>query len=333
MPVPVESDTYKQYSMPSFTLRGNLCMNPGSNYIVRIRGLNARNEPVTDWFEGKKFTVAESGCAQQSTGYVGVCTTRELCDHRGHDLALSPHCDYVTGDVGCCAPNTRLGKPGWFAKDFEFTSPHGDAATIYSTDKLKVEWQVKDDADLPARFSLHLVPRGGRSDVVTAAPLQTTRGAVATTRPVQPTTRAPLRGNRQVDLATNVPLSAGSFEVPSFQVNGYAVGKYDLAAVFWSSRGSITFRTPLELLPTPCRNDPGEDFTIVGTCQATGTCGSLRSLNFCGELGSGITCCFDNERDNSYGFKDNSNTLPDSSTTNAVSLMLLSVCAVVATLF
>ena len=44
-------------------------------------------------------------------------------------------------------------------------------------------------------------------------------------------------------------------------------------------------------------------------------------------------CCFDYFRDNSYGFKDNANTLPDAAATNAVSLMLFSLCAVLAALF
>eukprot|EP00019_Armaparvus_languidus_P011890 CAMPEP_0168584406 /NCGR_PEP_ID=MMETSP0420-20121227/3120_1 /TAXON_ID=498008 /ORGANISM="Pessonella sp." /LENGTH=642 /DNA_ID=CAMNT_0008619201 /DNA_START=116 /DNA_END=2044 /DNA_ORIENTATION=+ len=286
--------------MPQYLLQGNLCMNPGSNYRVRIRGLNAQNEPVTDWMDGEKFTVAESGCAVQHSGAVGVCTTRDLCSHRGYSVDLSPDCEYSTGAIVCCTPTASDGKSSWFSDDFEFKTPHGDEATIYSTDKLTVEWTF--EAGLPTYFSLELVARD--------------------------------QANTKLVVARDVSVRTQSHTVLSFQAaNRHVVGKHDLVAVFQTSTGVRRFSTPLELLPTPCATSPSSQQTLVGTCQTRGSCKQTVSSLGCSQLGAGVMCCFDYFRDNSYGFKDNANTLPDAAATNAVSLMLFSLCAVLAALF
>lgn len=284
----------------AYTLRSGRCVAPGSNYHVVIRAVDG-GTALTTWVSGGKFTVGEAGCAAQAAngaGGVGVCTTRELCRQRNHQPAASSSCGTLS-DVVCCVPEVSDGRTAWFKKQFEFTTPHGDDASIYSTDQLTVEWTTKRSF-AEETFDLRMVSRA--------------------------------RGNPSYVVARDVSTALGSYSVSSvYPPADTPLGKYDLVAEFnGDSSTAQSFSTPLELLRTPCAR---RGALRIGSCVPNGACSMATDDNACAGLGQGVTCCYDAARSHSVGFKDGADTLPDTALSVHASLLLVTVCAVFAGLF
>lgn len=279
--------------------KGGHCQRPGATYRVKVRGVMS-DDRKTQWHAGNRFTVGESGCSAPSLdGAVGACTA--TCGSWGRKAA-SPDCGGASSGVVCCVPNAVYGHhDSYFPQSkFEFTTPRGSQASLYATDKLEIEWRY--ERGIPNKFDLFLIGRGAN--------------------------------RRTTVLARDVSLRAGSHLVSSFQADDRLVaGRHELVASFVDGSRTLNFTTSLNLLSTPCATRPHEQYTLIGTCQTAGSCSLSRDDAGCEGLGAGVTCCYDRHRDSSFGFKDDSDALPDAALVNTASIALLGVCVTFASWF
>jgi len=286
-----------------FVLRGGLCMDPGTSYSVRLRGLDVNREPVTEWFAGKFFTVSHSGCVD-AHGWAGMCATKALCEHYDGNVALpnARGCDTSTDEIVCCAPKPVVSAitPRPAAQPFRFVTPaKRDSMYVRYGSAMTVTWSF-DATEIDAERDMQLLAIGHQHYVTLA------------TVPVSA-------------LNTTLVFSAGADGVPMR-------GRYAVVARYVDSYDNLDHAIDVHVMPTPCIIDHSTDVTLFGLCTERSTCTEQVDEAACDGIGGGSTVCCYKQRVSSRGFKDSTNNLDNDATHNVVSLLVLMLVALLLTL-